>query len=181
MTQKPFLHRRIASCSRHTTTCIRTPDVGLDAFSSEVGTGSREENALILKRERIRAQNRNPLLLNSLSAGGDWGCHRRNEYGSVSCVPPVACRAGVVFGGDRRISHPSFGKISPWRRAPRSRASRRLSRQTALRSSLLSARCARVAPGCRRGANASARLCRYPCQFPVERCSRWHGHVGWFI
>src|SRR5216684_2197186 len=28
------------------------------------------------------------------------GVSKRNEYGPVVCVPPVACRAGVVFGGN---------------------------------------------------------------------------------
>src|SRR5216684_4644131 len=88
----------------------------------------------------------------------ELGVSKRNEYDPVVCVAPVACRAGVVFGGNRRVSHPGFGKVSSRRGAARSCALRRSSRPAALRLSSLSAHRARIALECRRGANADARL-----------------------
>jgi hypothetical protein len=46
MTLKSILHCRIASCSRHTQFVLRVGCRLFSAFSSEVGAGSREENAL---------------------------------------------------------------------------------------------------------------------------------------
>ena len=34
-----------------------------------------------------------------------------------SAFLPVACCAGVVFGGIRLLGHPGFGKVPPWRKA----------------------------------------------------------------
>ena len=155
MTPKPILHCRIASCSRHTATCIPHADVGLPCVSS----------------------------LNALRPRG-MGVSQRIEYGSVSCVSPVAsccCRAGVVFGGNRRFSHSGFGKISPRRRAARSRTARSRASlqppcQAASHSSPLSARRTRVALGAWRRANASARLCRHQCQHCLGCCSAQPGH-----
>src|SRR5260370_11749076 len=115
--------------------------------------------------------------MSALTRRRGLGVSKRNEYGPVVYVPPVACRVGVVFGGNRRISHPGFSKVSSRRRALRSRALRRSSRPAALRLSSLSAHRARIALGCRRGANAAARLCRHPCQPAIEPCFRRHGHV----
>ncbi len=54
------------------------------------------------------------------TADGNGGVSQRIKYGSVGCVLPVAsqglspsCRAGSVFGGDRRFSLPGFCKIPP--------------------------------------------------------------------
>src|SRR5258706_11600524 len=101
----------------------------------------------------------------------ELGVSKRNEYGSSVCVPPVARRAGVVFGGCRRISHSSFSKVSPRRRAACPCASCRPSCQTALRSSSLPPYRARVALEARRSANTGARL-------QAGRCSGRHGRLG---
>src|SRR5713101_1740166 len=90
-----------------------------------------------------------------------------SKYGSVVCVSPVAscCCAGFLFGGDLRIGHSGFSKVSSRRRAARSCASCWPSHGAALRTSLSSsAPGTRIALGARRGANASARFCRYQCQ-----------------
>jgi len=133
MTPKSIPHCRIASCSRHTATRIRSANVGSSTSRWELGVS------------------------------------KRVEYGSVVCVSPVAsCRcAGIVFGGIRRFSRSGFSKVSSRRRVARSCASPGPSRQAALRSSSLSAHRARVALGCRRGANAGPGA--WPTAMPAPR------------
>lgn len=165
MTPKLILQCPIASCSRHTPTCIRTPDVGSQA--------------------RLQSED--------ASADGNGGVSQRNEYGSVGCVVPVAScgltpfrRAGIVFGGNRRLGFPGVSKVSPRHRAARLHASRQPSSPPALRlsplsslpsSSLPSSRAA-VALGRRRCANADARSCRRQCRHRVKPLFRRDGDVG---
>ena len=93
--------------------------------------------------------------------------------------------AGIVFGGNRRLSHPGFGKVSP-RHADVTLtcASRRPSpRRTTTRivTTVIIAASRAVALGARRGADAGARPCRRQCQHRLERGLRRHGrHVSGF-
>ncbi len=110
------------------------------------------------------------------------GVSKRIKYGSVVCVSPVASYrfssrrcTGVVFGGDRRVGQPGFGKDSLWRGATRSCALRRPTRQAALRFSSLSALRARIALGARHRANADTRLWRNQCQPRLKHGVRRHG------
>ena len=127
----------------------------------------------------------------ALAADGNGGVSQRIEYGSVGCVLPAAskglspsCRAGIVFGGYRRLGLPGFCKVSPRRMAahpcplcsPSHRAALRLSSPPSV-----SPPRARIALGCRRGANAGARLCQYQCQPCAEHLFRRHVRRIWFI
>src|SRR5260370_15416472 len=47
--------------------------------------------------------------MSAITSRRGLGVSKRNEYGPVVCVAPVACHAGVVFGGSRRVTHPGFG------------------------------------------------------------------------
>jgi hypothetical protein len=103
-------------------------------------------------------------------ADGHGGVSKRIEYESVSCVLPVTSpgltpprRAGNVFGGNRRFSHPGLGKV-----ASRHRAIRGLSpRPSSLQSS--SASCAGIALGRRRG---ECRRGDLPIAMPASRRAR---------
>ena len=101
----------------------------------------------------------------------ELGVSQRIAYGSVGCVPPVVCCAGIVYGGNRRLGYSGFGKAPPRRRTPRAGASHRSSHQAALRSSALPARRSDVALGCRHRAHACPRPGRRQCQPRVGRCS----------
>ena len=91
--------------------------------------------------------------------------------------------AGVVFGGNRRVSHPRFGKVSSQYRASSSRDTmfRHHFRHHARREHRYRHYRPSRAPsplGRRHGANADARLRQCQCQHPAGRSSRQHGQVG---
>ena len=103
----------------------------------------------------------------SVFTEGRWGLgvSKRIEYGSVVCVSPVAssCCAGIVFGGNRRLGHPGFGKVSSRRRAY-AHAHYAASRRAALSLIVIIGTSRAVALGCRCRANAGAWSCRRQCQ-----------------
>src|SRR6516165_10092253 len=93
----------------------KTPRNSMNA-SLQCRTASRLDLATssnLTKRPRMPA---------SCAGGEIGGVTLRNEYGCVSCVPPVACCAGDVFGGCCRHLFSGFCKVSSRCCALRARA-----------------------------------------------------------
>ena len=92
---------------------------------------------------------------------GNWGCQQRMKYGRTLCVPPVACRAGLLLGGDRRVRFPRFSQVSSRHRTIRACAPRRSSGEGAFPASSFPLRRSPFALGARRRRDALARPCRH--------------------
>jgi len=104
---------------------------------------------------------------------------KRNEYWS-SCMRlrRFACRAGVVFGGNRRISHPASARShhGAARYAHARYAGHHARRHYA---NVISAHRARIALACRRGA-MQMRGCRHHASLPSSTASGGSAMFGGF-